>query len=159
MGIKVDVSQLDAFSKKLETLNKVDKEVFLAKTTAELANRLLALVIPRTPVGKYPKGAGKVGGTLRRGWLNNGKSSVSALSVEKIAGGYAVTLTNTTPYASYVEEGHRQTPGRYVPAIGKRLKASWVEGQHFLKISELELQKAAPGIIQARLGAFLKGVF
>ena len=25
-------------------------------------------------------------------------------------------------YASYVEYGHRQEPGRYVPALGKRLK-------------------------------------
>ena len=34
----------------------------------KLAARLLALVIPRTPVGQYPKGSGKKGGTLRRGW-------------------------------------------------------------------------------------------
>ena len=34
----------------------------------ELAARLLAKVIKRTPVGQYPSGSGKVGGTLRRGW-------------------------------------------------------------------------------------------
>jgi len=31
-------------------------------------------------------------------------------------------------YAPYVEFGHRQEPGRYVPAIGKRLVASYVDG-------------------------------
>lgn len=36
-------------------------------------------------------------------------------------------------HAPHVEYGHRQTPGRYVPAIGKRLKASFVPGQHFFK--------------------------
>lgn len=36
-------------------------------------------------------------------------------------------------YAPYVEFGHHQTPGRYVPAIGKRLKASWVPPQPYLK--------------------------
>lgn len=38
----------------------------------------------------------------------------------------------TKEYAPHVEYGHRQTPGRYVPAIGKRLKASYVPGQHYL---------------------------
>lgn len=36
-------------------------------------------------------------------------------------------------HAPHVEYGHRQTPGRYVPAIGKRLKASYVPGQHFFR--------------------------
>lgn len=36
-------------------------------------------------------------------------------------------------HAPHVEYGHRQTPGRYVPAINKRLKASYVPGQHFFR--------------------------
>lgn len=36
-------------------------------------------------------------------------------------------------YAPFVELGHAQEPGRYVPAIGKKLKASWVEGKPFLR--------------------------
>ena len=36
-------------------------------------------------------------------------------------------------HAPHVEYGRRQTPGRYVPAIGKRLKASFVPGQHFFR--------------------------
>lgn len=36
-------------------------------------------------------------------------------------------------YAPYVELGHHQTPGRYVPAIKKRLKKSWVPGKPFLR--------------------------
>lgn len=39
----------------------------------------------------------------------------------------------TAEHAPHVEYGHRQTPGRYVPAIGKRLKASFVPGQHFFR--------------------------
>lgn len=39
----------------------------------------------------------------------------------------------TAEHAPHVEYGHRQTPGRYVPAIGKSLKASFVPGQHFFK--------------------------
>lgn len=36
-------------------------------------------------------------------------------------------------YAPYVELGHHQEPGRYVPAIGKRLVASWVPPKPFLR--------------------------
>ena len=36
-------------------------------------------------------------------------------------------------YAPYVELGHNQQPGRYVPAIGKRLVASHVAAKPFLK--------------------------
>lgn len=36
-------------------------------------------------------------------------------------------------YAPYVELGHHQTPGRYVPAIKKRLVASWVNGKPYLR--------------------------
>lgn len=36
-------------------------------------------------------------------------------------------------YAPAVELGHHQEPGRYVPAIGKRLKRSFVPGKPFLR--------------------------
>ncbi len=35
-------------------------------------------------------------------------------------------------YAPHVEYGHRQNIGQYVPRLGKRLKAPYVEGRHFL---------------------------
>ena len=36
-------------------------------------------------------------------------------------------------YAPYVELGHKQQPGRFVPKIKKRLKKSWVNGKPFLR--------------------------
>lgn len=36
-------------------------------------------------------------------------------------------------YAPFIELGHAQEPGRYVPAIGKRLKASFVDPKPFLR--------------------------
>ena len=47
-------------------------------------------------------------------------------------------------YAPYVELGHHQQPGRFVPKIKKRLKRSWVPGKPFLRpafenhVSEIE---------------------
>ena len=44
-----------------------------------------------------------------------------------------VCIGTDVVYAKYVEFGHHQTPGRYVPAIGKRLVKDYVAPQPFLK--------------------------
>lgn len=64
----VDYRQLQKLRDNLAKLERMDMDKFCRDVSKELAARLLALVIPRTPVGKYPKGSGKKGGTLRRGW-------------------------------------------------------------------------------------------
>lgn len=169
-GITVNCKELKDFSVKLAALNGAQKEAFMTEASKDLAGRLLALVIPATPVGKsttykagkYTKGKRKgqdvmrtsqMGGALRRGW------TAKPIEVYKIGRSFRVNLVNPTHYASYVEIGHKQTPGRYVPAIGKRLKASWVEGQHFLELSENELKKIAPEALEKKLEAFLRRVF
>lgn len=53
----------------------------------------------------------------------------------------AVTVYNNTEYAAHVEYGHRQTPGRFVPAIGKRLKKSFVPGKKMLHKAMLQSGK------------------
>lgn len=153
MGVTVDTRELKAFKERLTTLSGEQLPLFMEGAVKEMANRLLALVIPRTPVGA--SGKGHVGGTLRRGWTN---LQATGYSVERGPKSYTITLTNPVYYASYVEYGHRQTPGRYVPAIGKRLVASWVEGQHFLKISEDELREIAPVILETLLNNFIRTV-
>ena len=45
----------------------------------------------------------------------------------------AVYIGSNVEYAPYVELGHSQEVGRYVPAIGKRLKNPHVAGKPFLK--------------------------
>ena len=78
-------------------------------------------------------------GDLRRSWMLKGPFfSGSDITVE---------LQNSKNYASFVENGHRQTPGRYVPTIGKRLKASWIPGQHFLQKATSETEKQIPQLI------------
>lgn len=152
MGITVNVSQIEGFQNKIRALNGTQRDMFFRESCVDGANRLVALVKPLTPVQH---------GTLRMGW-DNALGGLGAAGVSKTQGAgssYSITVENATPYASYVEYGHRQTPGRYVPAIGKRLVASWVEGKHMLEISEGNLQKILPGVIQTRLDAFLRTVF
>ena len=117
--------------------------------------------------------SGYVGGTLRRGWTSkteseaeSGGSSVdpvayaSTLPIVRSGNLFRIVIVNPVEYASYVEYGHRQTPGRYVPALGKRLKEGWVPGKFMLTISAEEIQRKSPQIIEKfiaqKLGEYLQ---
>ena len=158
-----DFEQLRELQERLQKLQSVDLNKFCEDASKELAARLLALVIPRTPVGTYPTETGKNAGTLRRGWTAGKETAPGAyaksLPVEKSGNYYIIRVINPVEYASYVEFGHRQTPGRFVPAIGKRLKSGWVNGQYFLTLSEQDLERIAPAVLQKRLDKLLREVF
>lgn len=105
--------------------------------------------------------AGYVGGTLRRGWTAGQKVSnvgdyARSLPVNVMSNNHVINIINQVEYATYVEYGHRQTPGRYVPALGKRLKSSWVKGQFMMTDSVREIQARAPQIVQRKLDEFLQ---
>ena len=193
-----DVSGLKKFQKELEKL-KDKAEPFAEECAKELAARTLAKAIERTPVGDYHKEiqvtakrnskkhkkgetytknvnpSGKLGGTLRRGWISKtqseaegGKGKPQAPEIIEYAKSIPInhngkilklTLVNPVEYASYVEYGHVQTPGRYVPALGKKLKKGWVQGHFMLEKSRQEVEKIAPKVIEDKLNKFLGGAF
>ena len=136
--IKVQFDGLKEFQKIIEEMEK-ENEQLMIDTIKELAARLLRKVIKRTPSDT---------GNLRRNW--------TVSDVRKNGENYEIEVSNSAEYASYVEFGHRQKPGRFVPAIGKRLKKSWVKGKFMLTISESELQKQAPAVIEKKITEWLK---
>ena len=175
---KCDFSELEELEKQFEKLAKTNLERFCQEVARELAARLLKKVIPRTPVGegsfetiKGKRFTIKSGGTLRRGWTANTESEaesgsvpdvttyVNSLKILKFGSNYIVVVENPVKYASYVEYGHRQELGRYVPAIGKRLKASWVEGKYMLTISEKELESQLPSILERKMKQYIERCF
>ena len=186
---KVDFTDLTKFRENIEKSLGDEEQIqqFIESCAKELAARLLAKVVKRTPVGdysveiqvtakkdskKHKKGdvytkktnpSGKVGGTLRRGWTGekqqNAIEYANSLKVEQRGKTYHIEIVNPVEYAPYVEFGHRQTPGQYVPAIGKRLKQGWVEGKFMLTISVDEVQRDAPRIIENKLKKKLGEVF
>lgn len=156
-----DYKQLQRLRDSLATLQSMDMDRFCTEVSKELAARLLALVIPRTPVGQYPKSSGKKGGTLRRGWTsktqadaasrggsNDAKAYAEALPVRKSGNAYTIEVINPVEYAGYVEFGHRTRDGD-----------GWVPGQYFLTLSEQDLERLAPGVIERKLEALLREVF
>jgi phage gpG-like protein len=148
-----DYKQLQKLRDNLAKLQQVDMDKFCVDASKELAARLLALVIPHTPVGTYPRASGKKGGTLRRGWTgklsqSSGATYAASLPVQKIGSTYTIEVINPVEYASYVEFGHRKRGGK-----------GWVEGRYFLTLSEQELERIAPAVIEKKLEAVLREVF
>ena len=154
---KFSAADLKKLKKSLNKLQDEQVNAFLEACAKELAARLLAKVIKRTPVGDYSEyeevtakkdsknhkkgekylrrvksSTGKMGGTLRRGWTSRtheeaekGSGTPDAtmaaqyaqsLKINHTGNNLVIEIVNPVEYASYVEYGHRQTPGRYVPA-------------------------------------------
>lgn len=178
-NINVDMRELEMFKNQLG--KNINMSAVYDRTLSELAARLLRKVIERTPVGKDSyvellvwrkdkNGNARVvrqkddsskartapvktysGGTLKKNWF--------AGTVSRVAGLYEINVYNNIYYASYVEYGHRQRRGRYVPAIGKRLVKSWVNGRFMMTISAKEIKQIAPALIQKRIEEYLRKAF
>ena len=120
-------------------INAKQREAFMVSTVKNLAARLLRKVILRTPTDT---------GQLKNSW--------KVEKVTKEGTTYKVTIINSMNYAAYVEFGHRQEVGRFVPAIKKRLVKPWVKGKFMLTISEHELEGQMENIIAKRIENWLK---
>lgn len=140
----INFQDFERIRNNLEKLNQEQVDIFIDVCAKELAARLLAKVIKRTPVGDYPNSSGKKGGTLRRGWTGGKNSSAVAyadsLTIHHFGDAYVIEIVNPVEYASYVEFGHRT-----------RNHKGWVNGRFMLTISEQEIQQAAPAIIEKKL--------
>ena len=149
---KFKASGMKEFRDKLNKLQ--DPDVFVESCAKELAARLLRMVVKRTPVGDYSgdtytcasgqphkghKVPGKTGGTLRRGWTIG--------EIRKEGNLYKIDIVNPVEYASYVEYGHRTANHK-----------GWVKGHFMMTISEQELSKIAPKVLENRIKKYLGGL-
>lgn len=167
-----DLSGLKELQKNLQKLQSPD--IFVESCAKELAARLLAMVVERTPVGDYShdievvakrdsknhkKGdvykkkvnpSGKKGGTLRRGWTNGERATpqgyAQSMKINHFGNTYVIEIVNPVEYASYVEYGHRTANHK-----------GWVTGHFMMTISEQELRSIAPRILEKRILQYLGG--
>lgn len=180
-----DYRQLQKLRDNLTKLQDADLEAFCRDVSKELAARLLALVIPRTPVGDYSrevtvtakrdgkhhkKGdtytkrvtpSGKKGGTLRRGWTARTEQEAASRGGENNAKAYAQSLPITKQGGSYVVEVINPVHYASYVEFGHRTPGGkgWVAGQYFLTLSEQDLRALAPALIEKKLEALLREVF
>ncbi|MFH5185728.1 HK97 gp10 family phage protein [Paenibacillus sp. TAB 01] len=101
---------------------------FVEECLNELAARLLAKVIARTPVDT---------GDLRKGWTIG--------QITRVGNTVQIEVINPVEYAMYVEYGHRT-----------RNHKGWVEGRFMLTKSVDELERELSGILERKLDQFLK---
>lgn len=80
-------------------------------------------------IGGMLEGKAKLLAPKKIGTLQNS----IAYKVDQEGDTTTVIVGSNVEYAPYVELGHSQEPGRYVPAIGKRLVADYVEPRPFLR--------------------------
>lgn len=129
--IKIDIKEFKNLNPEVFS-EEIEKSI--EKGLIKVSNKILRRVKLLTPVGIYEPvivgnkvyNRGKVGGELRRNW--NAK-------LKKYDGKFIATVSNPLEYALYVEEGHRQNVGQFVPVLGKRLKQPYVKGQKMLEKS------------------------
>lgn len=149
---------LEKFRDELQKLAENTDE-FAEACAKELTARLLRMVIKRTPVGEYPQASGKKGGTLRRGWTTQESGSgseglktrsvsqlIDTLKVHHLGNTYVIDITNLVEYAAYVEYGHRTAN-----------KKGWVRGKFMMTISERELERIAPRVLENKIKKYLEG--
>ena len=165
----VDLKKLQ---KQLNKIQQGNVKAFIEDCAKELAARLLAKVIKRTPVGEYDRPVnfttkdgkevsfqphtGKKGGTLRRGWTShtheeaasggsgNAKAYADSLEIQHNENILVIVIVNPVEYASYVEFGHRTAD-----------HSGWVQGRFMLTISEQEIQQIAPKVLEAKIKKYL----
>ena len=144
---KFDCKGLKDLQKQLEKMQ--DPDIFVESCAKELAARLLAKVVKRTPVGQYPESSGKSGGTLRRGWTGSKRSSAKgyadSLKVHHFGNTYVIEIINPMEYASYVEYGHRTAN-----------HSGWVKGHFMMTISEQELERIAPKVLENKIKKYME---
>ncbi len=178
------ISDLKKLQDQLNKLQSGNVESFVESCAKELAARLLAKVIKRTPVGDYSKEvevtakrdsknhkkgdtykkrinpSGKMGGTLRRGWTSKShKEAESGTGKSSVSEGIA--------YADSLKINHYGgflvieiiNPVEYASYVeyGHRTRnhKGWVPGRFMLTISEQEMQGIAPKVLEAKIKKFL----
>lgn len=130
MTIKIDSKGLDGLLDKVSRLSpEIDQAVMSAMADEGLSWR--DDVRDNTPVDT---------GDLRRSWELAGP--------DKKGLKFEMDLSNNLEYVEYVEYGHRQEPGRFVPAIGKRLKADFVPGFYMLRDGTRRLEDSLKPAVQ-----------
>lgn len=124
-----DFSELKKLAKDMQELQAA-LPGFFEECVRDLALLLLSKTVKRTPVDT---------GELRRNWTVG--------PVNRTGDGYEVEVYNPTDYAMYVEFGHR---------LRKKNGWGWVEGRFMMTISEQELEREMPAIIDRKMQRLLE---
>ena len=159
----IDISQLETFVSELDAAQTQIKfmiaeilddagEEFLDLVQNEITNA--GNVDTRVLLSSFSKGSGY---------------GVYELDIGELT----LTVGTNVEYAQWVNDGHSQQPGRFIPGFwqggrfiyqpgastGMVLKASFVEGSHFFDSAERDMENRFPRIISDAMETLLGSLF
>lgn len=155
--VKLNVDQWKKFAEAV-AVSTDPKRIDEAKSNAVrlMAAAYLRMAKTQTPTGE--RGTVEVNGKEYHIQTEHMRRSWEAGKLERGARAYQMAVTNSASYASFVNDGHRQTPGRFIPIIGKKLVNNFVEGKHITEIAQAYTESKAGGIIRRQTAGLLKGL-
>ena len=126
------------YSKYMAALKQLgaDLDESAKRTLSQMNAKGMEITVKNTPVGQYPKGSGKVGGTLRKSWNNGG--------THKVGNSHESRYYNNVYYGLYVNNGHRIVNRRH-ETVGYK------EGVRMLEEGQDAAKEAAPAIFNAEI--------
>lgn len=136
MGVKTGLHRA------AQRLDRMDGKKLLMQAGERTSRQMLALAAEKTP---------SESGKLRSSW--------HVKQIDTDANGLRIEVENSAQYASFVEEGHRQTPERFVPAIGRTLVEDFVPGQFFLREAEAQYRETGRAVLEEMLAEKMRKVF
>lgn len=159
----IDVSALEDFAKRCEAC-KADLKPFAAKTLEEIGEEFLDIVLE-----EIVRHGHVVTGDLYQSFIRGRNGNIFQLD----AGVLTLTVGSNLHYAQFVNKGHPQQPGRFVPGVwdgkvfryipgaktGMMLKANKVKGSEFFEKAKETLEKMLPKMSDNAFEQFFKRYF
>ena len=167
MGVNFDIKDFTDFKDSLIKLSQSGNiQAFNKKVVENMASVYVREAKLNTPVGKRSVKFMQHGNIqtkyfdsehTRQSW------SIGKYQLNNQSG--KVEVFNTSSYASFLNDGHRQEVGRFLPWIGQskggvmqggRLKKTWVDGAYMHEKAEKALSKNAKRIMKITLKKWVK---
>ena len=159
----IDVSELENFAKNCEAA-AADLKPYAGKILEEAGEEFLDIV------QSYIESLGNVDtGKLLALFTKGASGNIWELNL----GGLTLTIGTNVKYAKWVNDGHRQKPGRFIPGFwegnhfryspgakrGLVLKASYVAGSHYFDKSVQVLERMFPDMADKAFEQFFRRYF
>ena len=151
--VTVDFRGFEELQKRIAELNSSAMEEAKRQSMKEMAAVYLAEAKRATPT-RGVQTVERNGVTITTN-SEHMKRSWNAGAVDQNGREYKVKVFNTASYASYVNDGHRQQPGRYVPILGKRLVENWVDGLNMAEKAEKATERRSKDILRRNINRVL----
>lgn len=159
----IDVSQLEEFARRCEAAQQ-DLKPYAGKTLDEIGEEFLNIVQAEI------QRAGNIDtGVLLSSFTKGGGGNIYQLDM----GALTLTIGTSVYYAKWVNKGHSQRPGRFIPGVwegkyfryipgaktGMVLKADKVKGSKFFDKSVETLERMFPELVSSAFEQFFARYF